>query len=158
MSAKVDLSVVVIDRIKPKDLDEIIELNLATKELQTEKGKAIFYSKKELLKLIKSVDEICLAARVDKELAGYRLATFHPILKEAYLYNVVIKEKFRHQGIGRLLYLKTFEELARKGCVYSWALVHEDNLYMRKFIEKQGFKKGRKFFYYDRTLGNRIKP
>lgn len=64
----------------------------------------------------------------------------------------LIKE-YRHMGIDNLLYLRIFREGAAKGMVageFGWIL--EDNLAMRKPLEKIGSTVYKRFRMYDREL------
>jgi ribosomal protein S18 acetylase RimI-like enzyme len=139
---------IVIENIKEEDLDEIIQIGHSTPELQVENQVPAYYTKRELRAFIKSPHDIYLAARVNGQLAGYRLATFNSFLKEAYLIDMVVKPEFRGRGIASLLYNKTFELLRKKKCGWAWALVKEDNEKMKEILQKKGFKKGNKFYFF----------
>lgn len=130
------------------DADDVISLGLATKELQVEDDKSMYYGAKELSAATKSENEICLVARVDGKFAGFRIAHFNPIFREGYLSDIAIKPEYRKMGIGQLFYKKTIEILKEKHADWAWALVYENNDNMVNFMEKQGFVKGRKFFFF----------
>lgn len=62
-------------------------------------------------------------------------------------------EEYRHKGIDNLLYLRIFREGAAKGMVageFGWIL--EDNLAMRRPLEKLGSIAYKRFRMYDRNL------
>lgn len=145
-----DINKVEINNIQESDVDEIVRIGLSTRELQVQSDSnvAYYYLPADLKAFIKSDDDIHLAARFDNKLIGYRLATYNRFLREGYLIDIVVKEEFRHSGVGQLLYKETIKELKRKNCQWIWALVHESNKKMMKFMEKQKFKKGRRFYFY----------
>ena len=142
---------ITIEKMKPEDLDGVIVLGLATKELHPQDEFPAYYSKKELIPFIKSPNDIYLVAKVDGKFAGYRLATFNPYLKEAYLLDMVVKPEYRGLGISTLLYKKTFEILRKKKCGWAWTLVRDDNPKMKKILTKKGFHKGVKFQFFYKT-------
>ncbi len=140
-----------IERLNQTDLDEVLELALATPELwdTDEPG---YFEKEDLARLLDSPHDICLKATVDGKFVGYRLATYHPFLKGAYLMDVAVKSEYRGQGIASALYEETERLLKEKGCLWAWALVYEKNAGMMKFIEKKGYHQGRKWFTYYKEL------
>ena len=139
---------IIIQNISREDVDEIIRLGLSTPELHVQSEKPMYYSKEALASFITSPTDIHLVAKVNNKIAGYRLATFNPYLKEAYLLDMVVKPEFRRKGIASELYKKTFEILEAKGCQWMWTLVKEDNTLMQQILKKKGFQKGSKFYFY----------
>jgi ribosomal protein S18 acetylase RimI-like enzyme len=139
---------IIVERMKESDIEDVRALGISTKELQIDDDKSMYYGSEELKAAVKSENEICLVARVDGQFAGFRLAHFNPIFREAYLSDTAIKKEFQGLGIGQLIYQKTNEILKEKNADWSWAIVHEDNERMMNFMKKQGYKKGRKFYFY----------
>lgn len=139
---------ITVTPIVEEDLDEIIKIGLSTKELWVENSGPVYYEKKQLVSFIKSPNDIYLVAKINGGISGYCLVSVNIFLKEAYWIDIAVKEKHRGLGIGTLLYQRTMEELNKRDCDWCWALVQEDNQNMQQFIEKQGFKKGKKFFFY----------
>jgi len=139
---------IIVENIKSQDIDEIIKIGLATPELHIQNEEPAYYSKEMLEGFIRSPHDIYLVAKVDGEVAGYRLASYNPYLKEAYLIDMVVIEKFRGQGIASALYKQTFEMLNEKGCFWAWSLVKEGNEKIAQILIKKGFHKGEKFSVY----------
>lgn len=139
---------IVITLMLESDIDEVIELGLATKELQVSEDKSMYYGEEVLSSAIKSENEICLVAKVNGKFAGFKIVHFNPVFKEVYFSDIAIKPEFRGMGIGQKLYQKTFELIKELKPDWIWALVHEDNDKMVNFMEKQGFTKGRKFYFF----------
>ena len=130
------------------DLKNVVELGMATEELQIETNKPMYYSVENIKKLIGSGSGVCLTATVDGVFAGFFIATYHDYFNEGYLSDISVKTEYRKLGIGKKLFNTGMEELKKLGMEWSWGLVHEDNENMQKIMERQGFKKGRKFIFY----------
>jgi len=131
------------------DIDEVYKLGLRTKELQIDSEINMFYPPDYLKLAISNPHYVCLVAKVNNKLAGFRLAQIDPELHESYLSDIVISPEFRGKGIGKMLFDKSIQILREKNASeWVWALVEENNHLMQEFIEKKGFTKGRKFYFY----------
>lgn len=77
----------------------------------------------------------------------------HIILDECYIANVAVSEKFRRQGIGRLLTDKILTYAKDKNCAFVSLEVRKSNISAISLYEKQGFEfvGERKNFYSDPT-------
>lgn len=139
---------IVIEKMTEEDAQDVYLLGAAVEELRIDNNHTGYYSAGKIKLATKSEDEICLVARVNEEFAGFCLIHFNSVFKEAYFCDIAIKPNFRGVGIGNALYKKAEEILIDKGVDWTWAIVHEDNQRMMTFIEKQGYKKGRKFYVY----------
>lgn len=139
---------IVIENITDRDIDEIIEIGLTTPELQMRADDPAYYSSKRLKKFIQSPHDIYLVAKIDGKIAGYRLATFNPYLKEAYLVDLVVKPQYRQMGVASKLYEKTFQILQEKNCFWAWTLVKRGNTKNAAILKKRGFKAGNQFRIY----------
>ena len=127
---------------------EISNLGLEINEFQYDLDQNTTYSEEDIKKAIKSKNAICLMAIVDNELAGFAIRTYHSFFKEGYLSELYVKEKYRNNGIAQMLFDKSLKILENKGAIWTWGLVEEENKTMQKFLEKNGFKKGKKFYFY----------
>lgn len=134
--------------MKSTDIDQVYNLGLNTEELQIDPTRPAYYPKDTLEKVIKSNSGVCLVARVDGNFAGFTIANYHDWYLEGYLSDTVVKKEYRNLGIGKKLFEEKMKRLRKKGARWFWALVHTDNKIMQRFIEKQGFKKGRDFYFY----------
>jgi len=135
-----------------EDLDTIIFLGENTRELQINE-QPMYYSKEALSRAIHSSSEVCLVAKIDNKIAGFFLAHINDIFEEIYISDVVVKEEYRGQGIGQKFMEKVRELLKNTNIDWSWALVQEDNTHMHRFMEKQGYIKGKKFFFFYKPVG-----
>lgn len=141
-----------ICKMTSKYAKEVSDLGLKIKEFQFDLERYTTYSSTDIKKAIKSNDAICLVAIVNNELAGFAIRTFHTFFNEGYLNELYVKEKYRKNGIARLLFDKSMKILENKGAQWAWSLVQVENKTMQKFLEKNGFKKGKKFFFYHKGL------
>lgn len=132
----------------PADAPLVVQLGLSTKQLQVDSELAMYYSEEDIVRATRSDNEICITAEVDGKFVGFMLTHYNPVFKEAYISDIAIVPEYWGMGIGRLLSQKTQETLTERSVDWAWALVHEDNERMISFMEKQGFKKGRKFIFF----------
>lgn len=141
---------VTIKLMSDENAQDVYDLGMSTEQLQIFEDRPAYYSVNSIRKAIKSENEVCLVALVNGEFAGYALSHINPVFNEAYLSDLALKSKYRGSGIGTLLFNKLEQKLKIKGVNWCWGLVHEDNPRMQEMIEKRGFEKGRKFFFYSR--------
>lgn len=132
---------------------EISDLGLKIKEFQYDLERNTTYSEGDIKRVVKSKNAICLIAKVDNnKLAGFIIRIYNPFFKEDYLSELYIKEKYRNNGIAQMLIDKSSNILKDRKAAWTWGLVEEGNKTMQKFLEKNGFKKGKKFFFYHKDL------
>lgn len=142
-----------ITPMSESDLDEVIRIGLITKQLQIDDGEAMYYSKESLQRAIQSPNEVCLVVKVQGVLAGFFIAHINEVFEEAYISDISLKEEFRGMGLGQLLFTKAREILSGRHIDWSWALVQEENEAMHYFMKKQGYRKGKKFFFFYKPTG-----
>lgn len=143
-------------KIRPmtsQDLDDVIQTGLTTKQLQVDDSNAMYYSKDALERAITSSSEVCLVVEVEDKFAGFFIANINEIFEEAYISDISIKPEYRGLGIGKALFQKAREILSKRHIDWSWALVQEENENMHHFMEKQGYIKGKKFFFFYKPKG-----
>lgn len=135
------------------DLDEVIQIGLTTKQLQVDDSEAMYYSKESLQRAIQSPNEVCLVVKIQGILAGFFIAHINEVFEEVYISDISLKEDYRGMGLGQALFDKAREILSGRHIDWSWALVQEENENMHRFMEKQGYKKGKIFFFFYRPTG-----
>jgi len=136
-----------ISRMLVSDAEKVVELGLQTTELQVD-STPMYYDVDDIRSAVKSKDEICLTLNVDDQFAGFMITHYNKVFREAYISDIAIKKEYRKMGLGQLLSAKSTEILKKKGLNWAWALVQDTNEPMQKFMELQGFLKGKKFFFY----------
>ena len=127
---------------------KISSLGKKTKELQIDDSKNQYYSAISVERAIKNKDNIFLIALADNKFAGFILANYHSYFRELYLSDLVVDEKFRGNDIATNLFSALKKESNKKDIGWSWGLVQEENTRMQKILEKYGFIKGKKFYFY----------
>lgn len=134
------------------DVESVVSLGLSLKELQFQEKENIWYSSENILGFLSNPDSICLVAEVDGQFAGFRLSTFNPYVKEAYLSDIAVVESFRRLGVAKALYRETFKILKEKDCVWVWTLVKSKNEKMAKMLVSEGFEKGVNYDVYFKSM------
>ena len=142
-----------IELMTETDLAEVVLIGKNTRQLQIDDHKNMYYEPESVAKAIKSPSEVCLVAKVNDQLAGFFIAHINEVFNEVYLSDMVLKPEYRGQGIGQMLITKAREILKPKNIDWSWALVQDDNLPMHHFMEKQGYIKGKKFYFFYKPSG-----
>jgi len=86
----------------------------------------------------------------NRDLIGYCLSWL--IYDEIHILKVAVDERFRNQGIGRRLIVKTLEHFIPKGASHAILEVRLDNYGARSLYEKLGFENLRiRRNYYSKT-------
>lgn len=70
-----------------------------------------FWRKEQLAKYLVDPNSKYFFAYLDEEIIGYVLFNFSPITKEAHLYQICVKEKYRQNGLAKLLIQKALSDL-----------------------------------------------
>lgn len=141
-----------IHKMAEADLDEVIALGLATPEIQTGTESPQFYYRETLERWIESPNGILLVAKVEGNLAGFRIADYNPYSRDGHLHVTIVKNEYRGQGVGRKLLNVTLGELESLGCNHVYCEVEEDNEVVLEFFRKNNFDIGRRFYRVERTL------
>lgn len=136
-----------------EDVSEVVKIGLCTKQLQVDDEKDMYYEPKTLLKAIESPSEICLVAKDGDTIAGFFLAHLNLVFSEVYISDVALKPEYRGQGVGTMLMDEARIILKRKNIDWSWALAQQENTAMHKFMEKQGFIRGKLFYFFYKPSG-----
>lgn len=137
-----------IRKMSDQDTIEVAELGKKAKELQIDSSTNMYYSSDSLKRLIKNKSAICLVALIDNDLAGFAIRIYHEYFNEVYLSDLYVKEKYRKLGIGKQLFDKSVKIAKSKGVDWAWALVQTENKHMQSFLKKNGFKRGKPFYFY----------
>lgn len=137
-----------IRKMTSKDCEEIALLGKNSKELQIDKDKELYYSADTIKELIKSRSGICLVAEIDNKIVGFTIRIHHKYFNEIYLSDLFVKEEFRKIGVGKKLFDESMKIAKSKKVDWAWALVQTENKRMQRFLEKNGFKRGKPFYFY----------
>lgn len=93
-----------------------------------------------------------LVAEDKKVIAGFLIANIEREEQSATLYALYVAPPYRKRGIAQRLY-KTFEAQCKKYRMKTLtALVLIKNKRMQKWCKKHGYKRGKKFYFYEKVL------
>lgn len=120
------------------DIDFIAELEKETFSLPQ--------SKKDFEEMVTSPQKLLLVATLDGERAGYIGA--YTVCRESDIMTVAVAERFRQNGIGKMLVSALFEELSGESDAL-FLEVRESNLPARKLYSSLSFYEvGKRKAYY----------
>ena len=144
-----------IRRAELKDMERVIELLSEVLEIHVRIRPDIFrsgttkYSKEQFMKMIKDDNNpIYVATNDNDDVLGYMFceilepkfsSTMKPN-KTLYIDDLCVDEKYRHQGIGQVLFEFAKKEAKRLGCYEVALYLWEGNDTAKKFYEKMGMK------------------
>ena len=120
------------------DIDFIAELEKETFSLPQ--------SKKDFEEMVTSPQKLLLVATLDGERAGYIGA--YTVCRESDIMTVAVAERFRQNGIGKMLVSSLFDELSGESDAL-FLEVRESNLPARRLYSSLGFYEvGKRKAYY----------
>ena len=135
---------VTVRPIKNTDFDAVLELagNIITRE-------DIASSDTE------NTASLCFVAEVDRKVVGFNLAHHLyvgiPLYKICVIQGIVVHDNYRRLGIGEKLIEAVCMQCTDCGIITVRALVEEDDIRLKQFIEHLGFRKST-VKNYDRTV------
>ncbi len=124
---------------KEQDLSAIVEIENASMSCP--------WSLKSFQEAVTSNHAFIMVAESEGQIAGY--SVFYLTPPEAELPDIVVDEKYRGQGLGRLLMEKSIQELESRGVDTVFLEVRVSNTPARALYEHIGFEEigVRKYFY-----------
>jgi ribosomal protein S18 acetylase RimI-like enzyme len=135
-----------------EDIQQVIQMGSSAPELQELENTNDFFDSSMMQGYIDSPDDIAWILEKEGEINGFLLCQFNPYTKIAYLEDVLIIPALQGKKQGQLLLRQLLHHLKGKECVYLWALVHEKNKRMMGFLDKKEFRKGRKFYLFEKEV------
>lgn len=129
-----------IRNMKIKDIDEVYELGMNEKRFTVIKRKYPFRSngfwgKNILQDLIKSKLDPTYVQTINDNIAGFVIATIHPLTKKATIENLYVKKEYRRKDIGKNLLRCALIEASVQGAKYRCALVEKDNRVIQRVVK-----------------------
>ena len=144
-SQQPDLPGRVITPMSEADLEDVIGLALQTPEIQDQAGEAEFFSKATLAAWLTSPTDPLFVAHDEEGLAGFVIASFHPLARIGYVYDLVVAPRARGHGTGPALVQAVMQRFAEQQAREIWCLVHEHNPAASRLFQRFGLQKGRRF-------------
>ena len=111
----------------------------------------LFYAEDEMREWIGKKDNVFLVAEHDKNIVGF---IFCKMISHrwALLDTIYVDPVHRGKGVGTHLFNALHDELKNRKVHYIQTTARLDNRKSRKFWDKHGFNKGKKFMWLDKTI------
>lgn len=139
-----------------EDFAGIYEIGLKTPELKvTEED--VFMDKDDLERRISDKNHVFLVAEDKQKLIGFICANAKdkdsPLIdRYACLVYLAVSPEYRNKHVATLLYDACVLQLKEKGITDAYGLVNSESKPIQKFMEKQGFRTGKKLIWMDKKL------
>ncbi|HEY9840775.1 MAG TPA: GNAT family N-acetyltransferase [Candidatus Obscuribacterales bacterium] len=134
-----------IQPMGPADLAAVIALGLSTPEIQDQAERPGFFSLDTLERWIASPCDPLYVARCAGSFAGFIIASFHPLARIGYLYDLAVIDEYRGQGVGKALLEAALKRLQTQQASEIWCLVHQHNPAASRLFQHYGLQRGRRF-------------
>lgn len=135
-----------------RDIDEVYSLGSGEEEFGVvEEGKR-FWKRKVLEDWVASDENIAIVADNEEQLAGFLLATYHPITRKGTIENTYVKTQYRNLSIASMMYMEAERRLREKKADFVCAFVEANNVKSRKFVERCGFDAGKQYIWMNKFL------
>lgn len=117
---------------------DVAEISRISRD-EVEFGLGWNYTSRKLSQLIKNKSKNVVVARIDEELVGFGIMTYHK--DQANLDLLAVKEEFRDQKIGTQIVFWLEKVAVTSGIFNIFVQVRERNKAALKFYEKLGFQR-----------------
>jgi len=137
---------------KISDWEELLVLLNSSPELQsTPEGET--YNKGFVKATLKDKKRnVVLIVESEKKIVGFLTAEIWKDKKYSFLTDILIKKRYRKKGIASKLF-KEYEKICKKDNLQTIiGLVLVNNKKMQRLVEKSNYKKGNKFYLYQKKL------
>jgi len=136
-----------------EDIPTIWEIGKDVTGFETAKDIVTFWPESILKNCINKRDVMIEVIEVDEKIIGFAIININLSLKKAELENLYIIDDYRHKGYGKVLLLDAIDELEDIG-IENICAMSDDAV---DFLVRNGFTKGRQFYWMDLALSNRFK-
>jgi hypothetical protein len=142
--------------MKLEDITEVYDLGSKVPEFEVVKGETGFWKEDVLTDWVASENDVAVVAYNEKELAGFLLASYHPLTRKATIENAYMKEPYRGLYEGRHLVIEMYKEtesrLKEKGADFICGFIEEENKISKRFLEKCEFDTGKLHYWMNKFL------
>jgi len=141
-----------IRRGKLSDLKELMKFLNDAPELSSGSAEET-YSKSYVKACLQDKNrDLVLIAEDRKKIIGFLMAELWQKKKNSFFLDLFVVPEFRERGIANRL-REEYENILKKLKIdHISCLVLLTNKKMQKHVEKRGFKRGHKFYYYEKEL------
>lgn len=150
------MGIVNIRKARQTDLEAIHELGKSVSEFSVNNKTVTFWPKEVLSSAIDASDVLVLVAE-EQSVAGFIIVACNIALKKALIENIYVHPDHRSQGVGDLLLSCALELAQRMGCEYIATLIPPDAQDAAQLYIKNGFSRGERFLWLDKTLTDTFK-
>ena|SRR3989338_7766667 len=132
-----------------KDAGRILRMLNSAPELR---GGKQGYTKEMVNEYISNKNFKIFIYESDKKIAGISLAQFWKKAKYVYLFDLIIKRKYREKGIATILMNHLELEAKKQKMNLVYGHVHKDNKKMQNLLSRIKYKRGKENVYYSKVL------
>ncbi len=93
-----------------------------------------------------------MVAEQNTKVVGLLMAEIWKEKKYSFFVDFVVLPEYRSKGIGTKLYESYEKHCKKNGLKTIIGLVKTENSNMQRFCEKRGYKKGNKFYLYEKEI------
>jgi ribosomal protein S18 acetylase RimI-like enzyme len=140
----------IIRKGKLSDSDELLKLLNATPELQPSWEGTLYTRNWVRATLGGKKEDLVLIAEENGKIAGFLMAEMWGKKNHSFLDDLFVRAEYRKKKIATKL-MDEYERICKKEKLKNIMLLTlTTNRRMQKFIEKRGYKKGNKFYIYEK--------
>ena len=133
-----------------EDIDEVYLLGSREEEFGVIEEGERFWKRKVLENWVTSDENIAIVANSGNELAGFLLATYHPITRKGTIENTYVKLQYRNLSTASMMYMEAERRLIEKNADFVCAFVESSNDKSKRFLERCGFDSGKQYIWMNK--------
>lgn len=130
-----------ISRIVEADIDSIYSMGCRVADFSADGGKNCFWPKETLLRLVRSVGDVCLKIEVNERIVGFCLVMIHQATKKAVIENFYLVKEYRY--LENELFNEMEKEIVESGAEFmAYLFDEEDDTNELELFERHEFFEG----------------
>lgn len=137
---------------RKSDFQKLWKILTKAPELQSDpKGET--YDKYWLNDVLNSTrDNLVLIVEDKDKFVGFAIVHYLKGVKQSIINDIFVIEEYRKKGVASKLIEECEKDAKKQGFEYVTGLVRTNNKKMQKLQEKLGYKKGNKFYFYEKVI------
>ena len=141
-------SSILIRLIEQKDFEDVIQLGQRTSELVDDTKNKKWFSYECLKNISENKDVLIYVIEYENKFVGFSISYIVPIMNEACLHSMAIKEEYRNKKISKIVLPFIINQLSKR-VNYIWGIVEVENFAIENLLSKNNFTcDKRKYYYY----------
>lgn len=137
-----------IRKVARKDVNEIVRLFNSAKELKP--GPSYRFDREYVSGHFNNPLLLMLVCEENGKIAGAICGEIWGKLHYSFVSNIIVKKEMKGKGYGKKLMAAFISIAKKKNAGHILCLVQETNKNMQAFSKKLGFKRGYKFYFYEK--------